>query len=282
MINEGKRTTVNTISFMSVNYVARQVNYNMTGGWGQGDRTTAEYFQPIETFAERFATILRDIRAMGFDALDLWTVHLNPTWASERHIESAQRLLQEHNLRVVSLAGWFGSTPEEFDATCRLAVALGTDILGGSTSMLQKDRGFVVETLHKHDVRLGIENHPEKTPDELLEKIGDGGAGRIGATVDTGWFGTQGFDAAQALVELRQHLFHVHLKDVLAVGAHDTCRYGQGIVPIERCAEVLQEIGYSGSISIEHEPEHFDPTEDCVAGFKILQSWLAASEERRS
>jgi sugar phosphate isomerase/epimerase len=147
--------------------------------------------------------------------------------------------------------------------------------------MLQKDRQFVVAALQKHNMRLGIENHPEKTPDELLEKIGDGGEGRIGTTVDTGWFGTQGFDAAQALMQLRQHLMHVHLKDVLAVGAHDTCRYGQGIVPIERCVQVLSEIGYTGAISIEHEPEQFDPTEDCVAGLQMLRGWLGVSEERQ-
>lgn len=269
---------MNTISFMSANYVARQTGYNMTGGWGQGDRTTSAYFQPIDTFAERFDTILRDIRAMGFDALDLWNAHLSPAWATDQHINAARNLLQQHDLRVVSLAGWFGSTRHEFEASCTIAVALGVEILGGSTSMVQKDAAFVIELLNKHNLRLGIENHPEKTPAELLAKVGDGGNGRIGVAVDTGWFGTQGYDAADALRELRDHLMHVHLKDVLAPGAHNTCRYGHGIVPIERCVQVLHEIGYAGAISVEHEPEQFDPTEDCIAELEMLRGWLAAKE----
>jgi sugar phosphate isomerase/epimerase len=270
---------MNTISFMSANYVARQVGYHMTGGWGQGDKATSQYFEPIATFADRFGEILQAVRTMGFEALDLWTAHLNPTWATDEHITLARDLLRKHDLRVVSLAGWFGSTNDEFAATCKLAVAVDTDILGGSTSVLEKDRAFVVATLKDYDLRLGIENHPEKTPEELLAKIGDGGDGHIGTTVDTGWYGTQGYDAAQALVELQDHLFHVHLKDVRAPGAHETCRYGDGVVPVERCVRTLQEIGYGGAISVEHEPELFDPTEDCAAGLEMLREWLTSSRE---
>jgi sugar phosphate isomerase/epimerase len=267
---------MNTISFMSANYVARYVNYAMTGGWGQGDRATNEHFRPIETFAERFEEIVTDIRAQGFAAMDLWLSHLNYSWASDEHIALARDVLRRHQIEVVSLAGWLGSTRDEFRRTCEIAVALDTTILGANTSMLEKDRGFVVGLLKEYDLKLGIENHPEKTPEELLAKIGDGGAGRIGATVDTGWFGTQGYDAAQALDRLGEHLLHVHLKDVLAPGAHETCRYGQGVVPIEACVRRLQALGYTGAISVEHEPEHFDPTEDCKVAFQMLRGWLAA------
>jgi L-ribulose-5-phosphate 3-epimerase len=273
---------MNTISFMSANYVARQVDYNMTGGWGQGDRATEAHFRPLETFGPRFEELLIDITAMGFDAMDLWLTQLNYSWATDEHIAIAHDLLRRHGLKVVSLAGWLGSTPDEFRRTCEIARVLGVTVLGASTSMLQKDRDFVVKMLEQYDLKLGIENHPEKTPEELLAKIGDGGAGRIGATVDTGWFGTQGYDAAQAIVHLRDHLVHLHLKDVLAPGAHETCRYGRGVVPIEACVRALQSIGYQGGISVEHEPDYFDPTEDCIAGLQMLRTWLANQEEPSS
>ena len=38
----------------------------------------------------------------------------------------------------------------------------------------------------------------------------------IGATVDTGWWATQGYDPARAIEELGEHVVHVHLKDVRA------------------------------------------------------------------
>ncbi len=264
---------MNTISFMGANYVARQVGYAMHG-WGHGDKAANAYFSPVGTFGARFEEILRDIQSMSFTALDMWTSHLNYTWATEEHIAIAQRLLHDYGMTVTSFGGWFGSTPEEFEACCRLAVAMNTRILGGSTSVLGKDRDFVIRTLKKYNLVLGIENHPEKTPTELLEKIGDTGDGTIGATLDTGWFGTQGYNAARAIDELREHLILVHLKDVLAPGEHDTCRYGQGIVPIKECVQTLKRIGYTGAISIEHEPEKFDPTRDCEADFAMLKGWL--------
>lgn len=262
------------ISFMTANFCARPTGWRMTGGWGQGDTATNEHFAPLATFGARLGEYLADVRAMGFTAVDLWTSILNPAWATDAHIATAQERLQDYALPVYSIGGWLGSTPAEFARTCAIATALGTPVLGGGTSMLHKDRPFVVATLQQHGLRLGIENHPEKSVDELLEKIGDGGDGTIGATVDTGWFGTQGVDAAEALRDLAPHLLLVHLKDVREVGRHDTCRYGAGIMPVERCVRVLQEIGYRGTIAVEHEPELFDPTEDLEASLALLKGWL--------
>lgn len=264
----------NPISFMSANYVARALDYHMPRGWGQGDRATQERFRPIATFAERFDEILADVRALGFTAMDLWTGHLNPSWATDEHVATAKRLLAERGLAVPTLAGWFGSSREEFEASCRLAAALECPVLGGSSSVLDEDRPWVVETLARHGLKLGVENHPEKTPQALLDRIGDGG-GVIGATVDTGWFGTQGYDAAAALAELAPQLLAVHLKDVRAVGAHDTCALGAGVVPVERCLETLARVGYRGAIAIEHEPEDRDPTEEVRESLAVVRAWAA-------
>lgn len=273
---------MNRISFMTANFVARELDYDMPGGWGQGDRATNSYFRPEETFAERFEALLQEIVAMDFDTIDLWLAHLNAQWATEGQVETATALLEKYGLAVASLAGWFGETREEFERCCRLAVALDCSVLGGSTSILEKDRDFAVEMLRKYQVRLGLENHPEKTPQVMLEKIGDGADGVIGVTVDTGWFGTQGYDAAQAIRELESHVVHVHLKDVLAEGEHETCAYGEGIVPIEDCVRALQEIGYEGVISVEHEPEHEDPKPGVAASRAKLEGWLKGSFDRFS
>jgi sugar phosphate isomerase/epimerase len=264
------------ISFMTANYVARQLNYHMTKGWGQGDKATNDYFSPLETFGMRFEQILLDVRAMGFTLLDIWLAHLNWRWVTQEHIAIAHELLTRHRLQVTSLAGGFGTTPEEFERCCQLAKAMGTRLLGGSTPLAYSDRPFVVDTLQKYDLILGIENHPdEKTAADMLAKIGDGGDGRIGTTVDTGWYGTHGYNAAQAIRELGPHIVHVHLKDIVAVGGHQTCRFDKGIVPLEDCVRALHEIGYQGIYTVEHEPEDHDPTEDCTASRIRLSEWLS-------
>jgi L-ribulose-5-phosphate 3-epimerase len=256
------------ISFMTANYVAREVGYAMHG-WGHGDTATNEAFAPIETYPEKIDVLLADVRALGFEGVDIWGAHLSPDWATDEHVEACVDALRRHGLTVTTYATWVGAGNVE--RSCELALALDTAIIGGGFS---GDPETLAPTLEKYGVRLAIENHPEKTPAEVLEKIRRGG-GNFGATVDTGWWGTQGYDAAQAIEELAEHVLHVHLKDVLALGEpHETCRWGDGIVPIEPCVRALQRTGYTGPIAVEHEPETLDPSNDIRAMRDQLERWL--------
>jgi sugar phosphate isomerase/epimerase len=267
---------MNTISYMTANFVARQVGYHMTEGWMQGDGATQAHFKPIETFAPRFEEYVQEVQRCGYSAIDLWLAILHPDWATEAHINAANAVLSRYQMPVVSLAGWFGGTPAEFEANCKLAKAFNCTILGGNTGLLQSDRPALIGLLKQYELKLGFENHPEKTPEEALAKIGTDSGGVIGTALDTGWYGTNGYDAADAIYALRDHLVHVHLKDVKEPGGHETCRFGAGCVPVQRCVEVLKQIGYSGPISVEHEPEHFDPAEDMIANLAYLKEWLTA------
>src|SRR5437588_9779914 len=83
---------LNTISFMSANYVAREVGFAMHG-WGHGDRATNDAFEPLETYGERFGQLLDAVVALGFDAVDIWGAHLNPEWASAEHVAAATAAL---------------------------------------------------------------------------------------------------------------------------------------------------------------------------------------------
>lgn len=261
-----------TISFMTANYVAREVGYAMHG-WGHGDRATNDAFRPLETYEQRFDELLSGISALGFEAIDLWGAHLNPEWATDDHVETARGLLDARGLRVTTYATWVG--PSNLERACEIATAVGTDLIGAGFA---GDRGRVLAILRERGMRLGIENHPdEKTPRDVLAKIGDDGD-VLGATVDTGWWGTQGYDAVRAIEELGERIFHVHLKDVLAPVEHDTCRWGDGIVDVEACVRALQRIGYTGALSVEHEPENYDPSEDCAAMLAQLRQWLVELE----
>jgi sugar phosphate isomerase/epimerase len=256
------------ISFMTANYVARLTGYAMRG-WGHGDRVTQEHFAPVETFAVRFDGLLHDVRALGFEAVDVWGGHLNQAWASEEHLAAAREALDRRRLRVSSYATYVGRG--EVERVCDIAAALGTTLLGG----LASDVPGVVPVLRERGLRLGLENHPERTPAELLAKIAFAGD-VLGVTVDTGWWGTQRYDAARAIEELAEHLLHVHLKDVRAAGEpHETCPWGEGVVPIEECVRVLQRLGYDGAIAIEHEPEASDPSEEVRQMRLRLEGWLA-------
>ncbi|TVR48885.1 MAG: sugar phosphate isomerase/epimerase [Puniceicoccaceae bacterium] len=275
------------ISFMSANFVAREVGYTMTQGWGEGDAAAVNHFRPEATFRERFAALLDEVRELGFDAIDLWTGHLGWAWATERQIETARELLAERSMTVPTLAGGFGNTPEEFRRACRLGKAIGAEVLGGGAGAVVSHRKEVVSLLNEYDLILGLENHPEKTASEMRARVGDPAGGRIGVALDTGWFGTQGYPAAKAIGELSDLLVGVHLKDIhepkivagsprLADSGHETCALGDGVVGIEDCIRALKTIDFKGPVCIEHEPEDHDPREDCRASRERVRKWWSA------
>jgi sugar phosphate isomerase/epimerase len=260
---------LNAIGFTTANYVARETGWAMDG-WLHGDRVTHARFCELETYAERLDEILKRIRELGFRTVDVWSAHLSPDWATEEHVAAARESLERHGLQVAALA--VRLTPANVERVCELATGLGTQVVGAAFS---GEPEALVPALRKHGVRLAVENHPERTPQEVLAKI-ERGDGVFAATVDTGWWGTQGYDPADAIEQLRDHLAHVHLKDVRAVGEpHDTCPWGEGIVDVEACVRTLRRIGYDGALVIEHEPEDHDPSEEIRELRERLEGWLA-------
>src|SRR2546428_8199871 len=121
------------VSFMTANYVAREIGFRMAD-WGEGDRAANAWYAPIETYEQRLDGLLLTVAGLGFDAIDLWTGHLNPAWATDAHVATAQKLLARHGLRVGSLAGGVGGPLAGVQAACPVPGALcGADPLGGPT-----------------------------------------------------------------------------------------------------------------------------------------------------
>lgn len=256
------------ITFTTANYVARETGFAMRG-WGHGDETTNAAFAPLDTYAERFEALCRDVRALGFEGIELWGSHLNPDWATDEHVALARASFERHGLALVSYACWTG--PGNVERVCSLARALGTTLV---TAGYSGDPGSLVPVLREHGVVLAIENHPEERPADLLEIVAAGG-GALATTVDTGWWATEGYDPVRAIEELGAHVGHVHLKDVLHHGEpHVTCPWGEGVVDVEACVRALDRIGYAGALTVEHEPEDHDPSDELAGMRARLEGWL--------
>jgi sugar phosphate isomerase/epimerase len=274
---------INKISLNCSSFVAKQYGYGTGDDWSIRVNAVNAYYSPIDTFQERFEKLILNAKELGYHAIDIWTPgQLSWMWATDAHIKIASDLLSRHKVEVTSIGGAFGDTQEKFVSACELAVGVGTKLLSGTVPLLFTDRDFLVKNLCQYDLRLAIENHPEKLPAEMLDQIGDTTKGRIGTAVDTGWYATQGFNAAQAIRDLDQHVFHIHLKDVRTVGEHVNCGYGQGIVPLKGCIKALGEIGYTGDISIENHCFDHDPTDELKEALSMVKMWIQNNEDTNS
>lgn len=266
------------IALHGSSFVASQFGYTPPGSWEECVNALSAFYSPPVTFEARFQGLVARVRELGFFRMDVWQpAELNWQWAGPEHIAAAVRALQHEGVSPTSLAGEFGETRAEFESACALSAGIGAPLLSGTTALYHTDRAFVIETLKRHGLRLAIENEEELTAGEMLEIIGDGGNGVIGTALDTGWYATHVYDPVQAIDELRQFIFHVHLKDVLPGDAHINCAYGKGIVPIEACVKGLLKIGYDGVISIENHTLDHDPTGELVQAREWLESLIKSN-----
>jgi predicted dehydrogenase/sugar phosphate isomerase/epimerase len=276
-------------SVVTASFVAREVGFRMESGWGQGERAVMAWFSPLATYEERLDALLGHIVGLGFKSIDLWAAHLHWSWSTLEHIAVARKLFARHGLVVRSYAGWLTGGSAELGAACRLCEALGIPVIAGYCEFFDKDRRAAVGILREHGIRYAIENHAEKSVAEVRARLGSGDEDVVGIALDTGWCGTGNWDAVQGVRELGSRLFSVHLKDVRArrpekIGrelvdmGHETCRLGEGIIPVKDVVRALRQIGYRGPIAVEHEPEDFDPSEDLAAGLKLLEAWWPEAE----
>jgi sugar phosphate isomerase/epimerase len=269
-----------TISFISANYVARATNYDGDEDWDHHDSATIELIKASPT-GEHFSAVARDAALAGFDTIDVWTAHCHYRHHAgprfDDYLEIVKGICSQYDLAIATYAGGLSPGPGgDLEAPFRFMKQLGAPVFAGGLwgAQMSEVVRSVNDICEKFDVRWAFENHPEKTPEQVFEKIGRGQFPRIGVALDTGWFGTQGFDALEAIKRLREHLLAVHLKDVKAPGRHDTCTLGDGIVPVEQVARYLAQTDFKGPICIEHEPYDRDPMPEIMTSLERLKQWL--------
>lgn len=259
------------ISLVTASFVTREVGYSSISDWGVGDRATQSFFAPLDTYAVRFGALLDEIGAIGYQTIDLWGAHLHHEWATADHFEIARDALSQRSMTVNSLAAWCHDRAA-LEGFCRVANEVGASIIGGGSPLLVDDRLFAESVLADHGVSFAIENHPEKSPEEVLAVIGD--SEWIGSCPDTGWWAIQGYDPPTAITEQAGTILTVHLKDVDESSGKGR-RPGTGSADIAGCLEALAHIGYDGAVGIEHEPDGWDPTDDLRAAWEMLDDWMS-------
>lgn len=265
---------MNSISFITSNFVGRELGYQVTEGWYQGNNATNDYFRPIDTFRKRFNALLREIKGLGFQAIDLWMAHLHWAWATKAHIRIANSLIAKHRMTISSMAGNWGENQLEFEAACRLANAMEVRLLAGSAPFLGSHRGEAVEILRRYNLEIALVNRSETDTDSMLRKIGYDNHDIIGAAFDTACFHRMGVDLMEAIEALAPYLKLVRLKNIRSTEETTTCHYGKGCIPMEDCVAKLKAIKFNGTLSIEHYRFDKNPAEECRQNFELVKNWL--------
>ena len=249
------------IAFNTANLVGRVSGYRFEmAEWGKQADATAS-----STTDKEWAAICAEIAAAGYRAAEVWVAHVDPRFTTEAVARKRRAIMDDHGLEPIGLGG--SLTAEN----ARICQWMGIPVANGGFwgTSLPEVRRVMKET----GIRCNYENHPEKSAAEMRAAI-DGGSPTLGICVDTGWFGSNGIDAPKAIKELAPLIRNVHVKDVRAPGGHVTCPLGEGCVGIRSVITTLQDIGYSGWLSWEDEPEDRNPMDIAAAMRAYIQGAL--------
>jgi sugar phosphate isomerase/epimerase len=235
------------VAFCGANLVARVSGYR----YELKDWMTQHHATIEATDAKEWRAICQEIAAAGFRGIEVWEAHASPqTLDSEGKAAEWGRIMSEAGLKPVAYAG---TLSRETLQICRW---LGIPHVDGQIGGLPPHEA--TKLCAEFEVGFNLENHPQKTTEEILKPIG-GGNEWLGVCVDTGWLGTQGASGPRIIAECGELVRHTHIKDVRAAGGHETVLLGEGVVDPAACIQALEDIGYPGWYSWEDEPEDRNP-----------------------
>lgn len=236
---------------------------------------------------------------------------LDANSADDAAIEAARAALQQHGVRISSLAayGLLTGVSEEraaqaratLDAAIRLAPKLGVDVvctLAGFPSAGKNKFKTIAEDLPgairssvdlaaQHGVKLAFENWYATNIQHIdhwqavFQAIPDA---HVGLNFDPSHLDWQGIDYIGAVREFKDRIFHVHAKDVsvdvaalgrVGVQGDGWWRYtlpGYGRLRWGDFMSALKLNGYDGVLSVEHEDAAYGAEEGFVRAVRYLNT----------
>ena len=125
------------------------------------------------------------------------------------------------------------------------------------------------EIAQKHGIRLAVENHIDYNSDEILWLIEQVGSDYFGINLDTANFLRVLDDPVEATRKLAKHVYATHVKDIRPVKGVSVREWyyfscvaaGEGLIEIEKIAQILKDTGYTGFLAFETDMPHPDYTE---------------------
>jgi sugar phosphate isomerase/epimerase len=197
--------------------------------------------------------------------------------------------------------------PEAIVAARRKIEAAGITIMGGGTitmknepDQIRKDfeyaklAGFpliyaspdpaaldlVEQMVRQHDIKFAIHNHgPEDkwypAPIDAYNAV-KGRDRRMGLCVDIGHTSRTGTDFIQAIVDLKDRVYDLHVKDLSDPKVSDSqVEVGRGVFDFPRLFRALLQIGYDGQVGLEYEIKEDDPLPGMIESVAYMRCVLA-------
>jgi sugar phosphate isomerase/epimerase len=216
-----------------------------------------EQKQAIREALQQNSLAISNINAFMMHAVDdQRQKYWHPSWIEpDAHY---RRVRIEHTKKALSLA-------KELGAPC-ITTEPGGPLEGRSWAECLKlfieELKPVVEHAEKVGVPLLVEPEPDlliETADQYLEFADKIQSPMLGLNFDIGHFYCVKDEPAPTVHKLKDHIRHVHLEDIAATRVHHHLIPGEGVIDFASTLKALQEVGYTGWVTIELYTCHENP-----------------------
>jgi len=148
------------VTFVTANLVGRVSGYRYElARWGEQHKQTV-----ASTDAAAWGAICREISATGFRAVDIWEAHASPEVMNRERTATWKAILDDYGLKAT---GYGGALSRQ---TLEICQWLGIPEINGWIGDHTPEQATAL--CREMGVRFDIENHPQKTAQEILKVVG--------------------------------------------------------------------------------------------------------------
>ncbi|MEY2648000.1 MAG: hypothetical protein RL282_713 [Bacteroidota bacterium] len=201
------------------------------------------------------------MKRLGVTNLSVKEFHL-PLNSNQEAIDAVKKKLTDGGINMYTVGVVYMRSKEAVDQAFSYAQKCGVGMIVGvpNAELLSYTEQKVKET----NIRIAIHNHgPEDklypSPKDIYDRIKDMDP-RMGLCIDIGHTFRAGVLPEKAVVEYKDRLFDLHIKDVTAMQKDaKVIEIGRGAINFPAFVKALRKIKYSGICSIEYEKDMADP-----------------------
>jgi sugar phosphate isomerase/epimerase len=192
--------------------------------------------------------------------LSLKDFHL-PLNSGPEKIQSVMTQFADGGIKVYAVGVIYMKTKEAVDETFDYAKKVGVSLIVGVPNPELLD--YTEEKVKSSNIRIAIHNHgPEDklypSPKNVYDLIKNRDE-KMGLCIDIGHSTRAGQDPAKAVLEYKQRVFDMHIKDVsAAVKDGKAIELGRGVIDFPSLVKSLNKIKYTGLCSLEYEKDMAD------------------------
>ena len=207
---------------------------------------------------EQTCRMLQDMGVKYLSVKDWWL----PLDATELQMDSVKQMCASYGIDGYTLGPVYMHSKADVDKTFAYAGRYGVPFFIGVPDYELID--YTIEKVKDTGIKVAIHTHgPDGAafPDiyKIVELVKDPSLG-VGACLDLGHCVRMGQNVAEILVDYKDWIYDIHIKDETApTKAGQTWEMGRGVIDFRPIAKSLREIEYKGVVSMEFEKNGNDP-----------------------